>query len=277
MKNLILILLSLVITTHARAEIKTVTPLVPPGPVSAWEKSFKANARKLRDPKSLTECRDVSGLPGATLCLFSTMERMQWALLRASVFIEGQDSLPAGIVYSHKSKDLNQTTAHVSGVDLKGEDLLKFYAEVNRQCEASHRNPDICLSKYEREIFDGLILPATAKQQPFVIIAAGLISRADLTGTISHEIMHAQYFLQPEFREVTDNFWESFTNEQRAYIKQMLFMYDQSNDYLMRNEFQAYLLQAGAERTWLNSLVEKTRPKLIALLAARGLSPIQIQ
>ena len=72
---------------------------------------------------------------------------MQSALLRASAFIEGMVGFPAGVVYARSSKEITAFTIHVSGIDLTGQDLLRFYGEVMRQCELIHANPDIYFSK----------------------------------------------------------------------------------------------------------------------------------
>ncbi len=62
---------------------------------------------------------------------------------------------------------------------------------------------------------------------------------------ISHEAYHGVYYVEPGFVAAVDRIWESLNDTQRRYWYLLLsgYQYDIADEYLVRNEFHAYLLQ----------------------------------
>ena len=62
---------------------------------------------------------------------------------------------------------------------------------------------------------------------------------------ISHEAYHGVYYVEPEFIAAVDRIWDALDDEQRRYWYLLLsgYRYDIADEYLVRNEYHAYLLQ----------------------------------
>ena len=62
---------------------------------------------------------------------------------------------------------------------------------------------------------------------------------------IAHEAYHGVYYMEPGFVAAIDRLWESLDEAEQHYWYLLLsgFRYDITDDYLVRNEVQAYLLQ----------------------------------
>lgn len=70
---------------------------------------------------------------------------------------------------------------------------------------------------------------------------------------VSHEAYHGVYYASPEYVEAIDDLWEGLDERQRRYWRLLLsgLRYDVDDDYLLRNEYHAYLLQQPvAEAGW---------------------------
>lgn len=82
---------------------------------------------------------------------------------------------------------------------------------------------------------------------------------------LTHEAMHGLFYMENEFREHSFTYWEGLTAEEQRFWRSF-FQYrsfDPNDEYLMVNEFQAYLLQQAPERateyftnTWIWRLRE---------------------
>lgn len=119
----------------------------------------------------------------------------------------------------------------------------------------------------------------TSTLKNFVVISFAKQSRMHWTDVVTHEILHAQYFNVELFRQITDAFWaEEVSPEDKKLILSALDeIYDTSDELLMKNEFQAYILMTGAERNLLNEFVDKYRGPLMEKLKNAGIMPLQIK
>jgi hypothetical protein len=251
----------------------------------AWNKDFAKTVSDLTASQAFpatgySECAQTRELPGAFLCQSSTQRVMNLAFARASIFAEGGFGYSHGTVLKQSDPALAKAYAMIAGNDLKSVDLLEFYAKAAGGCEA---DTELCLNSQEKEVFAELILPLADKGASFAVITYAAPKPADLiTGnsyrdTVSHEILHAQYFLQPAYEEAATRFWtQALTEKDRAQVKKQLSMYDVDNDYVMRNEFQAYILMAGANKSLLKALVPKFREPLMKAMNDAGTPPIQV-
>ena len=195
-----------------------------------------------------------------------------------SSFIEGNTGAKGKIIPHDKPK-LLAFLELIGGHDLKGNDLIKFYKAASYACEESNNDSNICLNSKEKELFENFLLPEIAKNPNFIVITYSLISVMDYEKVIPHEILHAQYFSDEIFRKVTDDFWEKDVTpkDKEAFRSILSLAYDSSDDYLMKNEFQAYILQFGSQRGSFEILVNKYQKSLLIKLKKKGKKPISIQ
>jgi hypothetical protein len=97
---------------------------------------------KAADPAGLgyTECASVEELPGAHVCGSSTRLAMNDALIRASLFAEGDFGAKRGAVVSREAPAYRQGIALAAGHDLRAEQLVAFWEAANRACEEKARS-----------------------------------------------------------------------------------------------------------------------------------------
>ncbi len=271
----------LLVGAMAQAELVISEPVSVSTGVPAWNDEVeKILPEKANDPTGYTECRETTEIKGAYLCVSGTQTDMNRALVRASSYIEGLGSDGGkGRVLKFSDPNYSFGLRMVGGHDLRGPDLLRYYQAVVNACTQSGGNNDICFDDYEKQIFEKLILPKAKAQPNFVVITYAIRSSMSYQQVVTHEILHAQYFNDSVFRQVCDTFWnDNLTDGDRSAVKATLSAYyDQSDELLMKNEFQAYILMAGAESSQLASLVSKFRGPLVAKLAAQNRAPVQVR
>jgi hypothetical protein len=269
-------LLALFLPLSAAAAVVSEGPFTAAATISGWQRSFAVHAERAGSPAHYTECREVGALPGTVLCQFTSGQSMNQALARATIFAEGPGNFAKGTLARLGTPELTYVAERISGHDLLGADLAAFHRKANEECARSGDRA-LCLSPAEEEFFRSLVLPKLSEGRPLVVITFAHNGRAPLT-TVAHEILHAQYFLDSAYREAIDSYWnEDLSEEGRASVRRMLGVaYDTANEYLMRNEFQAYLLEPGAENGMLGQFVAPMRKPLLLRLQERGLAPITI-
>lgn len=280
MKTFLLIgLLSLTIH-QAQADISRGKPIKVEFGIPGWNSDFTTRVKSKKNTNTypaagMTECREVQEIPGAHLCLSYTQEDMNMALGRASFFVEGTAGAKKEVVVAQNDYTFRSYLNEIGGHDLKRQDLLRFYEAAQKAC-VKEKN---CFNKQESELFENFILPEIKKNPNFVIITYAIESTMDYEGIVTHEILHAQYFLNPEFQKVTNQYWDTRVSEsdKRAIRRLLSKNYDSSDELLMKNEFQAYILQFDAENFWMKDYLSKYRAGLLSALAAKGLKPVLVQ
>ncbi len=67
---------------------------------------------------------------------------------------------------------------------------------------------------------------------------------------LTHEAMHGLFYMEEEFRDYSFSYWDALTAEERRFWRSFFQFrdFDPEDEYLMVNEFQAYLLQQEPER-----------------------------
>jgi hypothetical protein len=282
MKTLIL-LASVLAYTPVYSEVILSTPIKVETGIPGWNAQFTKFVSQKKKNKNysstgLTECRAVQEIPGAHVCLSYDQKDMNLALGRASSYIEGTGGNTKGVLINQDDKVFHSFLYDIGGHDLKGASLLNFYEVVQKACSESNEDENVCFSKNESELFSNFIIPAIKENPNFVLITYSLISSMDYENILSHEIMHAQYFLDSNFRDVVDHFWDSKVSEMDKIAIRNIFSknYDPNDEFLMKNEFQAYLLQADAEKAWLKKYLLKYRGALISALLKNSSRPVQV-
>jgi hypothetical protein len=222
------------------------------------------------------DCRAVKEIQDTFLCQFSDIPHLSEALIRTTMFVEGTGGWTPRTIASQGSAAMQRAAGMLDGHDLKGADLRAFYNLATRECKTDSSK---CLNPLERRFYAQILPELDRTQDRMVVIAIPNSSPGGpVTNVVSHEIMHAQYFLQPHYREVADRFW----NERIAPADQQLAIQSLSQDYntadldLVRNEVQAYLLERGASGDTLGPLVDKYRGPFLQAMARDGIHPIQV-
>ncbi len=129
--------------------------------------------------------------------------------------------------------------------DYRAEDLARFFTEAEK--EGTALTP---LEVSLREILtrNGVIVQATSGYNPGTgaIISISRSSNDALRKLlITHECFHGVYFSMPGFRQATQAVWDSLLPVEKEVWLAFLASqeYDISDNYLVVNEFQSYLLQ----------------------------------
>lgn len=240
--------------------------------IKPWSQHIKSNAvRELiqlrNDKNGYTECRPTKALSNVILCGSYLQRDMNQFLLRAAMFSEGG-------IGRHQKGELVPITdkyiaAHldvIGGHDIESKDLLAFYQQVKQHCST---HEEYCLTDNEASFHAAVITPLENRHAPFVIISFSVQSAARPEEVVSHEYIHAKYFLDSDYHAQITAYWNQVLNtQQRAEIRHKLqeIGYNAANEDLMRNEFQAYILMDYAEDSLLSSLTPHYRKQLQAFL-----------
>jgi hypothetical protein len=247
MNKVFLGILSLAFSYQVCAELISGKAIKVESEIPSWNVAFEKKAKNKHN--GLTECREVKEIPGTHLCLSYKQKDMNLALARTAFFVEGTANGVKGNIVPHNDPSLLRYLSLFGGHDLTAEDVLSFYEAAQSECSTSNYDINICLNEQELELYESYLLPKIRRNKNFVIITYSLISRMKYQDVVTHEIVHAQYFTNSSFREITDRFWdEQVSDSDKIQIRAILSKhYNVNDDYLMRNEFQAYLLQAMRE------------------------------
>jgi hypothetical protein len=276
MNTVLIGILTILFSFQVSAELISGKMIKVESEIPSWNATFEGKAKNKYN--GLTECREVQEIPSAHLCLSYKQSDMNLALARTAFFVEGTVSGVKGNIVPHNDSNLLRYLKLFGGHDLRAEDLLAFYEAAQSKCSASKYDRNICLNDQELELYEDYVLPKIKRNANFVIITYSLISNMKYQDVVTHEILHAQYFTNFVFKETTDHFWDEqvSSSDKLDIIAKLSRHYNSNDDYLMRNEFQAYLLQAKAENGMLAMFVNKYQKLLIQALALRGLKPVLI-
>ncbi len=240
-----------------------------------WTARVTNRGRDVEDSATgYTECAPIAELEGGHVCASSSSAFMNRALLRASLFAEGNFGAVRGKVASTSDPAYRYGLVDAGGHDLRSEHLGAFWTGVERAC--AELGATYCATREERLLFEVYILPLLAQGRPFALIA---FPSDDGGAAIAHEIFHAQYFLQAPYRETTDRFWDERVSatDKESVRNTLSAVYDVTDDVLVRNEFMAYVLQPGGELHLLATFVPDYRTTLRDALTRAGTPPLQVQ
>jgi|GEM_PF-3560417 len=268
--------------TAAPAVVLLPDPIDVEDGIHAWrEKIHAAGGAMVKDDAlsdaGYTECAEAKQIPGTYVCLSFFAIDMNRIFGRASVYAEGGFGRPRGSFPADSDADVRKLNLLVEGQDLKSEDLTAFFDGMRARCARGERSR--CLNRAESLFYETVFRPAAAKYPRFVFLSFASQSFDSYQSNLGHELLHAQYMLRPEFKETIDAFWDALPEPDKAGVRKILDQnaYDPHDEYLMRNEFQAYVLEPESDEDLLKEFVPKYAPALTRALAARGLSPIRVR
>lgn len=274
-------LVGLIIACHAPAPVRVLSIL--PSVRGSLAKQVPETIRRVREvadgrlalPPSAArvECVELTDVSGVIVCVFNTARFMNYALNRASEFVEHERK-----VLSDRAHLDEETIETAEGHDLRGEDLLAFdRAWTAARSSFAPVDDEDSREKLalERDFWDAFVRPRLKKTPDLVLLAVAI--GTDIEATLSHEILHAQYFQTKELRRIVGEYWSaSVSDADKERVKAALReSYDVENAELLVNEFQAYVLMHGAEESELSEISKKHREPLAKQLAAAGIDPIQ--
>jgi len=202
---------------------------------------------------------------GTLLCAAGKRVYMNKAFGRVALFSEGSKGIQKGQVFALDSNEMSQMT-EAFGHNIASSEIMGFWEVLAKICKEAAS----CTSAEELELFEKVILPMSFKRPQFIVITYAVES--DWYAASSHELMHAQYFLDRRFSQIVDRFWnETVTTEDRERIRQMLGeFYNRNDEAVMRNEFQAFLLGTHASQQMLKPFVSVYQDQLIQELKKAG-------
>lgn len=251
--------------------------------VKAWATKVKVNTQKSlktleRDAKEYTECQETEELEGAILCGSYIQRAMNRIFIRPAIYSEGgMGPHPSRTLVKKENPHLKAWEDMVGGHDIFSKELLEFYDKMAEKCTT---DTSYCLTKTEKNFYDTVIVPLRARGKPFVIITFSVQSTLTPHQVVSHEFLHAHFFLDPKYQQRVTEFWEKHLNEsERSAIRKTLqeVGYDSTDEVVMKNEFQAYILMYGANDSKLEKFVPLYREKIENFMAEANLSAVQVK
>lgn len=239
---------------------------------------------------------EVEGLPGVFLFITHYQHTMNEAFVRLAGLKGEVQGLPKGIlapsryglateVSPAESDALMRMNAarieneeRASGQNIPGADFVLLQRELTQRMASAP-------SWYRPDWAEGALLH-TVQNDPrflkygdrFYVIAMSvqnsITSSAPVAlGTLSHEIYHALYYTQPAYYATVQHFFHQvITNEEREFVRTTLRKWYGDNEEVIIDEFQAYLLEPGAENSYLGPLVPTRKAQLISALQAAGVT-----
>jgi len=203
----------------------------------AWPRQF--DRTKLKKPKVLLF--DLTDIPGTRVVIFDDILFMNDVFYRASHYTEMEKKVLSGL-------DLFGLRA--GGHDLKGTDLLIYYEIMKAHYYDNRKalsDPEYQRRlSFEKEFFEREIIPFIKERgaENVVYIAAPSDTASDRV--VSHEVLHARYFLDPSYQKIVYHFYhEVLTPSDRAMFENSVEWvgYNLKDPDLMANEFQAHMYE----------------------------------
>jgi hypothetical protein len=217
------------------------------------------------------ECAEVAELPGAFLCCSFYQSDMNDAFTRMGIFMGAGRGVQENTVMSHGDPVLRNYKKLVAGHNLPGPAVSRFYSRL-----LIEKNSDLGLNEFEGAFHNDFLQNPAVKAlgDQFYLIGLSIQNMKTYQSVVTHEIFHALYFLNPDYRETVRRFWsESISEKDRTQITEVIGQaYNTENLELVIDEFQAYLLQSGAHQDRMKLFVERYQAALSEQLALRGIA-----
>jgi hypothetical protein len=197
----------------------------------------------------------LSQAPAVIVLAFASMHEQALTLDRVGAFVEKAGMprnrvLPDAELLSRIGQTGEDFDSFYYGHDYRAADLARFFATA--ASDPTPLDPDeLALKAFLAK--DGMLQPGAVGaviSVPPVSVQPPVDEGARAT-ILRHEISHGVYFTDPAYRAYTTRFWaEAMSEAERAAFRKMLAGegYDTSNEDLMRNEMQAYLVHTTDRR-----------------------------
>jgi hypothetical protein len=215
------------------------------------------------------ECVEIAQLPGAYLCCTFYQRDMNDIFTRMGLYMGAGKGHAAGSLVAQNDAILINYKKLVAGHNLPGATIRRFFEAAKIAASGAE------LNRFEQSWGDVFLNHplVSVRRDDFYVIAFSIQNTKTQESVISHEILHAHYYLDEEYREAVRRFWESSMNdEQRQRATQIVGLaYNTNDEDLVIDEFQAYLLQSRAQNDRMKSLVPALRDPLLNELHSKGI------
>lgn len=263
------------ISIESRANLMTASSLKLMVQQQAEEMSIQ-NPDGNADLLGVTGCAEIIEVPGAYLCFPMYRSQMNLAFSRIGIYWGTVSGFSAGTLIEHENHYLNTLNKITVGHNLPGNVIEDFFNVLNQNSSSS-----LSANRFESEFRDGFVKSPqiSSLQSKYYVIAVSAQASQDYHPTVSHEIHHARYYLQPELRALVNEFWRfEVTPDDQISIKQKLgAIYNIQDEQVIIDEFQAYILESGADSGPLTKFAKLYRAKLLSLLKNRiAYLPIEV-
>jgi hypothetical protein len=246
---------------------------VPPAPVAAPAPVYLPFAREqdiiANQAASLSMFR-LAENPAILVFDFPSLREQARMLNRVAVLVETRGQ-PRDRVLDDDALDkaIRSTGAEpdtfYDGHDYRAADLVRFFALADR--DGVRLNPD------ELRLRD--LVRAAGWTDPGAVgalisiptLGVG-IDAAARRSILRHEISHGEFFTDPGYAAFTQSFWQTeLSDAERAAFRRFLSKqeYDPTDETLMMNEMQAYLVHTADARFFTPELVGLTPERVAAL------------
>ena len=151
------------------------------------------------------------------------------------------------------------------GHDYRANDLVRFFALADR--DGIRLNPDEVRLRDLLRTLGWTDAGAVGALITIPTLGAGIDSAAR-TSILRHEISHGQFFTDPNYAAFTQRFWQTeLTEAERTAFRRFLSdqQYDATDETLMMNEMQAYLVHTYDRRFFSPDLVKIPADRIATL------------
>jgi hypothetical protein len=190
----------------------------------------------------LPKNKDMCHLKPIFGCVFSDQVAMNSSLLRAGLFVHTQ----MGMTTDEQLFSSNLMQA-VGGHDFDGEELYKYHQQAVVPKESANEHKDF--KDIEADFNQKVISPIIQQHKKNFIFFA-IINTKKYKENLSHELLHAQYYIVPQIKPILKQEWDKVTPSDQKTIVDALRNggYDMEQQDLLLREFYSYFLQYNAKQ-----------------------------
>lgn len=224
--------------------------------------------------ESKLRCAEIVDLPGAFFCISSSRVLMNETFTRMGIFWGTVKGFAPGTILRADNHYLKKMIPLIDGHNLPGSIIEGFLSTI-RMNSSSETKLSLQELDFEKN-FVRLRQVADLRGQYYVIVISG--DTPEVATTVSHEMNHAKFYLDRNFREAVQQFWNNRISEKdKIDIEEKLAqIYNTQDLQVVIDEFQAYLLEDEGENGVLGTFAKRYRSELLGVLHERaGYVPIQ--
>ncbi len=199
-----------------------------------------------RNSSSMITCAEIAELRGAFLCVPFYQKQMNDIFLRAGIFWGTLKSWPPGTLIKDTDPVLKDLLQIADGHNLPGSVILSFYDRL--RAEMDHNLYAESSETHFWKVFLSHPLVRSFNEN-FYVIAVSAQQTSNYREILSHEVHHAQYFLDKMYSTVVNSFWTTqvSVDDRKAIASILGAIYSSESEATMIDEFQAYLLELDGD------------------------------
>lgn len=220
------------------------------------------------------DCVKITEAKNVIFCLAYSQYIMNMTFWRPSLYSEGFAHFPQRTVADHNNPSAPYIKYAIGGFNIPSEMFIDFFNEA----------PKGTYSSQEKVLVEKLynpLLKEIGTDEPFYIVTSavngGTMSES-FFNTASHELLHAQLRMTPGYEEVVTKFWNTQVSKEHKteFIESLRGVYNIDDERVMIDEFQAYILQKGAENSVYGSVKKYKDIDFVMLYADKLRSELEM-